>query len=257
MKPLAVIIPSRNASNLVQSVAAVRQHEPDARIIVVDDGIDWQDLPVGIRAEFYSVLLGVKPFIFARNVNIGIRAAGDSDVVLLNDDALLESPGGFRLMQEATEAHSDVGVIGAVTNVTGAAIQQVRHGGGFRYVDHIAFVCVLIPARTREALSTRSRMQEADRQAHMEKCAGDCIDPSHPPIHFTGGFLDERYTTYGWEDNDYIRQCKTAGLRIAVHDGCFVNHGKLPSTFRGPGGPGGDIEPGRKIYMAKWPGFRQ
>ena len=35
-------------------------------------------------------LEGVKPFIFARNCNLGIRAAGSDDVVLLNDDALLE-----------------------------------------------------------------------------------------------------------------------------------------------------------------------
>lgn len=235
MNPPTVVILSKTASNLVSCIAAVRQHEPEARIIVVDDGVDWDQVP----ADQLTVLplKAPKPFIFARNANIGIRAAGDSDVVLLNDDALLESPGGFSLMQQAAEEHSDVGVIGAVTNVTGASHQQMRRrDAGFRYVDHIAFVCVLIPLRTRRLLSEEWTDREIGHNAQP----------------FTDGLLDERYITYGWEDNDYLRQCKTAGLKIAVHDGCFVNHSKLPSTFRSKGGPGGDIEPGRKIYQAKW-----
>jgi hypothetical protein len=256
MKPLCVVIPSRTASNLVASIAAVRQHEPDARIIVVDDGVDWEmaphlqwgtlgatfALPDMLSTLPLRIIKGEKPFIFARNANIGIRAAGDADVVLLNDDALLESPLGFSLMQKAAEDHPEVGIIGAVTNVTGASHQQMRrNGNGFRIVDHIAFVCVLIPNRTREKLANIADYVTDDAVETDER--------------FTGGYLDERYVTYGWEDNDYIRQCKTAGLQIAVHDGCYVNHSSLPSTFRGKGIA--DIEPGRKIYMAKWPGFRQ
>lgn len=235
MKPLSVVIPSRTASNLVECIAAVRKHEPEARIIIVDDGIDENAVPDDIWCV-YDRVMGEKPFIFARNANIGIRAAGDSDVVLLNDDALLESPGGFSLLQQAADEHPDVGVIGATTNVTGASHQWQRRqeGNGFRCVDHLAFVCVLIPYATRLMLAAYGN----STKPHSEK--------------MTGGFLDERFVTYGWEDNDYIRQCKTAGLRIAVHDGCFVNHSKLKSTFRSPGGPGGDIEPGRKIYQAKW-----
>lgn len=239
MKPLAVVIPSRTASNLVPCVAAVGQHEPDARIIVIDDGLQWTPENAGDSSGWGDIRIipGEKPFVFARNANMGIRAAGDADVILLNDDALLESPRGFSLMQQAAAEHPEVGVIGAVTNSTGAREQMPRTNGGLRIVEHIAFVCVLIPARTR----FRLRVMADDRSIPWEK--------------FTGGLLDERYVTYGWEDNDYIRQCKTAGLQIAVHDGCYVNHSKLPSTFRGRGA--GDIEPGRKIYMAKWPGLRQ
>ena len=38
----------------------------------------------------------MKPFVFARNVNLGIEAAGDADVILMNDDATqLRTPYGF------------------------------------------------------------------------------------------------------------------------------------------------------------------
>lgn len=244
MKPLAVVIPSKTAGNLVPCVAAVRQHEPDARIIVVDDGVDWLRAGIARDVTNAEVIEGIKPFVFARNANIGIRAAGDADVVLLNDDALLGSPRGFSLMQQAAAEHPQVGVIGAVTNSTGAREQMPRTNGGLRIVDHIAFVCVLIPWRTRERLANAAAIVHGDVKETPE---GLTATVTHP---FTGGFLDERYVTYGWEDNDYIRQCKTAGLRIAVHDGCYVNHSKLPSTFRGRGA--GDIEPGRRIYQAKW-----
>jgi hypothetical protein len=56
-------------------------------IIVVDDGVDWIGsdfmLHVRTRAESFHVLPGQKAFIYARNCNIGIRAAGNDDVLLL------------------------------------------------------------------------------------------------------------------------------------------------------------------------------
>jgi len=196
-------------------VAAVRKNEPDARIIVVDDGLDRFGLPLG------DIFLepGVKPFIFARNANIGIKACtrmvdvtthsdpgpklisgpfGD-DVVLLNDDALLESVGGFTLLSECCAADPSIGIIGATTNVTGQTLQW-RQNVGLRQVPHIAFVCVFIPRTTINRI----------------------------------GMLDEQYCIdYGVEDRDYCEAVNRAGLKVCVHDGCYVDHGSLVSSFRG------------------------
>ena len=122
-------MPSRNIDNLRACVDAVRDHEPKARIIAVDDGIDismWAEWAAFGKSPADIVRIGEKPFNFARNVNIGIRAADEDDVILLNDDALLESPGGFTLMQRAAEDHPEYGIIGAVTNVTGQPLQRPR-----------------------------------------------------------------------------------------------------------------------------------
>lgn len=132
-------------------------------------------------------------------MNLGIREAGEDDVILLNDDALLRTPGGFSILQKAGDENRKFGCIGAVTNVTGQPLQQPLNIG-LREVPHIAFICVLIPRRTI-----------------------DLIGP-----------LDERYCLdYGVEDRDYCEAIARTGLKVGVHDGCFVDHGSLTSTFRG------------------------
>ena len=87
----SIIIPSRNATNLVACVKAVRAAGETASIIVVDDGVDWNQCDFDRVYPQFHIVSGQKPFVFARNCNIGIRAAGEDDV-----DAVLgaESDGG-------------------------------------------------------------------------------------------------------------------------------------------------------------------
>lgn len=268
MNPLVVIIPSRSAANLAASIPAVVKREPEAKIIIVDDGINSEaTLPFGYPN--ISSIQGIQPFVFSRNINIGMRAAGESDVVLLNDDAILETQGGFSLMQRCAADNPEVGIIGAVTNLTGQPLQRplrpacpneathrmnystyvfdnhwwkcsecstevaFGHRDPLRKVEHIAFVCVLIPWRTRRFLANDVGMQDG--------------------FPFTGGFLDERYSAgYGSEDLDYCMQVRHAGLKVCVHDGCYVDHGSLHSSFRGLPTAAGDIWPNHRILRKKW-----
>ena len=223
---LTVVIPSRNAANLAACVRAVRQHDPGLPIIVVDDGVDWVQYiglePANAQALMNAAVPGEKPFIFARNANLGMEAAGDDDVILLNDDAQLENYCGFSLLQSAWNQSHGYGIIGAVTNLTGQPLQMRRPITGtprdLREVPHIAFVCVFIPRRTINQV----------------------------------GYLDERYIC-GYEDRDYCEMVSAAGLKIGVHDGCFVDHASLVSTVRGPSGKGYD-RAGAQTFADKWKG---
>lgn len=226
MNGLSVVIPSKSVTNLSACVKAVRQHEPDVRIIVVDDGLDHSLIHWGIGTSDPFCVAGVKPFVFARNCNIGITAAGGDDVILLNDDALLETSGGFRAMQEDALV-TEYGLISATTNVAGNTFQHRVGTKGTRILGGktpgnsfptVAFVCALIPRRTIKLI----------------------------------GWLDERFNAYGWEDNDYCRRIHEAGLSIGVCDGCFVDHSKVKSSFRGGPNIAGDIQKGRQIYLEKW-----
>ena len=214
---LTVVIPSRTPPNLIACSAAVRRHEPEARIVIVDD---TPELSLAPQADWMPAVTveGVKPFIYARNCNLGIRAAGSDDVILLNDDALLESMGGFTAMQRAADLHPGYGVIGAVTNVTGQPLQRPQ-GIGLREVPHIAFVCVLIPRRTIDRV----------------------------------GLLDERYCLdYGVEDLDYCETCRRAGLKVGVLDHCYVDHGSLSSSFRGDPHSSRTFARNKALFDAKW-----
>jgi GT2 family glycosyltransferase len=213
---LSVIIPSKSASNLIPCLGAIHANDPRAwsRVIVMDDGTGLS------QDELFPAISQAcpKPFIFARNCNLGIVAAGDDDVILLNDDALLHTPGGFTSMQRAAQEHPEFGVISATTNVAGNPEQFPRRVGLREVSGPVAFICVLIPRRTIELV----------------------------------GLLDERFTAYGWEDNDYCRRVRMAGLKVGVFDGCYVDHGSLASTFRGAPHAAGDISQGATIYQQKW-----
>lgn len=229
---LSVIIPSRNTENLLACVSAVRRNEPTMRIIVVDDGLD-----LGRLARFedcwlcavdpVQVIAGVKPFVFARNVNIGINAAGRDDVILLNDDAILETPGGLSRLQHQGLVHPECGLISSSTN--GATLNQRKLStGALRYdAVMVAFVCVFIPRATIDKV----------------------------------GLLDERFGAnaggpgargYGTDDDDYCWTVRAGGMKLGIYDGCFVDHRTLKSTFRDDPEHPADVLLHEKLFAEKW-----
>lgn len=236
MNGLSVIIPSKNAFNLsacikgicgewerkrpgalVDGRVEIIRIPPAPEVIVVDDD------PSGVVkkvAEYYEArrVEGVKPFVYARNCNIGIRAAGEDDVILLNDDALLQTPGGFTAMQEAARDNPQFGLIGAVTNIVGNT-NQMPQGIGLREEPRmVCFVCVFIPRGTIERV----------------------------------GLLDEEFIGYGFDDDSYCLRVRRAGLKIGIYDGCFVDHGSLKSTFRGNPHAPADLRQNQAIFKQKY-----
>lgn len=231
----SIIISSRNAANLVPCVKAIREAGETARIIVVDDGVDGEVM-YGMADPYGNVMerpqlvpmRGEKPFIFARNINIGIRAAGDDDVILLNDDALLEAQHGFTRMALA-RIRTEAGIIASSCNNVGNK-NQWNHRDPLDWVQEprgsmvrdeprmVCFVCVYIPRSTIN----------------------------------TVGLLDERFVGYGLDDDDYCLRVRNAGLKIGVFDGCYVDHASLKSSFRGEAGAGGDFTGNMRLFIEKW-----
>jgi GT2 family glycosyltransferase len=215
---LSVIIPSKRIKNLIPCVQAVRQHEPEARIVVMDDGIEWHQHANAFEERPFDILVRChKPFNYSRNCNAGMRLTDDDDVVLLNDDALLQTPGGFSHLQQVSRVRPQFGVISAVMQTVGNT-NQYPHQLGFREEKlRLCFVCVFIPRTTIRIV----------------------------------GELDERFDCYSHQDDDYSWRVLRAGLRLGIDDNCRVDHESLVSTFRGPGG-NCDERPGRDIFKQKW-----
>jgi GT2 family glycosyltransferase len=212
---LSVIIPSKTFSNLLPCALAVREHEPKARIIVVDDGIEGWTKQGMVPCLTYA---GERPFIYSRNNNIGIRGAGADDVVLLNDDAILKTAGGFTTLQRAAEEHPEFGIIASTTNCVGNTNQHPKGIGLREDPRMVCFIAVFIPRRTIDVV----------------------------------GLLDEEFSSYGFEDDSYCLRIRRAGLKIGIHDGCFVDHASLKSTFRGDPRTAANLESGRRIFIKKW-----
>ncbi len=214
MKNLSVIIPSKTETNFLPCAEAVRKLEPGVRIILIDDGMNLEWLPRPDLMPCVAYRTG-EPFQFSRNVNAGIKLAGDDDCLVLNDDAILKTPGGFSLMQKEADEHQEFGIIGAITNNVGNRNQLGPQGKGLREDPRmVCFICVLVPRRTIEKV----------------------------------GLLDERYNCYSHQDDDYCYRIRKAGMKIGIHDGCFVDHASLKSTFRGAPHHGGDLKEGARIF---------
>jgi len=228
---LSVIIPSRNPLNLTRCIDRIQRCDLEskpARIIVIDDGLDWSVLPGVRRFAGVEFIDGVKPFVYARNCNRGILYAGGDDVVLLNDDALLGTPCGLTAMQRVIDLDRRFGLAAAVTNNAGNPAQQPWALPGLNAEQRklivreeprtVNFICVLIPRRT---------LLEV-------------------------GLLDERFVGYGGDDDDYCLRVRNAGLKIGIFDGCFVDHLSLRSTFRGDPRAPGDYSAMNEIFREKW-----
>jgi GT2 family glycosyltransferase len=195
----SIVILSACAQNLVPCVNSILENEPGLSpedIVVVDDGARQNagHLLPGVRW-----VDGSKPFIYARNANLGIAAAG-RDIVLLNDDARLVTRDGFTTLAEIARRNPAIGLLSAgVRGVVGNP-NQVAADRGLHFEPRVlAFVCVFLPRSTYQRV----------------------------------GPLDERFTGYGYEDNDYCLAVSRAGLKLAITDACIVDHsGFLHSTFR-------------------------
>jgi GT2 family glycosyltransferase len=163
---------------------------------------------------------GIRPFVFSRNINLGIREAG-TDVVLLNDDARLLTPRGLTHLANEVTRHPALGlcspgILGVVGNPN-----QLATGRSELRVEQtmLAFVCIYIPRSTYQ---------------HV-------------------GPLDERFTGYGFDDNDYCARVLAAGLRLAVWDGCIVDHsGEIGSTFRTRPDIGALFALNQRRFRDKW-----
>ena len=215
----SVVIPSARAENLVACVRSVLANEPDLppdRVFVVDDGARTEAEPLlpPVRS-----ITGARPFVFARNANLGIRAA-DGDVILLNDDARLLTPGGFTALVQQAQRDQRVGICSAGIRGMVGNPRQIANGGRELRIEPVtlAFVCVYIPKAVFETL----------------------------------GELDERFSGYGFDDNDYCARILAAGLELAVCDGCVVEHGVLPPTFRSRPGWRTLSKQNEELYVEKW-----
>lgn len=218
-----IVILSARAVNLRRCLNSIIENEPALprhRIVVVDDGAGAE-----CAGEYPGVTFipGIKPFVFSRNANLGIQRAG-SDVILLNDDARLMTKFGFSSQSFATRARRDVGVCSsAITGFVGNPRQKpgVVAAGMRQEQGTLAFISVYIP---KEAISKV-------------------------------GLLDERFVGYGYEDNDYCLRVKKANFKLAIYDGCIVEHGhgSDTSTYRSKADVSALMEQNRLLYKAKWP----
>lgn len=194
----SIVVPSASPGNLISCLKSLYLRESSLKpenIIVIDDGLGSETRKLFPRVRWID---GIKPFVYSRNVNLGLRAAG-TDVMLIGDDTLLESHEGFSTLSKLVRLREDIGICSP--GIVGMAHpwQAPQPGPKIRVVDkNLAFVAV-----------------------YIKRTAVNAV-----------GLFDERFVGYGYDDDDYCTRVRNAGLHIGVYDGCVVTHRVEMSKFR-------------------------
>jgi len=162
--------------------------EPAARKILVTSG------PEKFTAPGWDIIPGIEPFCFGKNANVGIRSAGDSDILLLNDDVRLRGP-VLRNLKDISHAHPEVGILAPqVQGGCGNLEQKVgcHISGDVAFPkDRLAFIAIYIKRSTLASI----------------------------------GLFDERFNGYGSEDTDFCMRVERARLKSAITSRVMVLHG--------------------------------
>jgi GT2 family glycosyltransferase/glycosyltransferase involved in cell wall biosynthesis len=213
-RPVSIVIPSfRDAERVATLVASIQKTVPrgKARVIVADDASGAEHVAELRRIAGIEVVEGAENAGFAVNVNRGLRAVGDRDVIVLNSDVEAR-PGWLACLQYAASQERDVGVVGAQLLYPDGRIQfggTVRNRDAPEWFDH------------------RYRFKPegwgpARTAGPVLAVTGACMYVRHEVIERIG-LLDEGYPM-AYEDVDWCLRAWQAGFRVLYFPAARLVH---------------------------------
>ena len=169
-------------------------------LLVIDDGLSDQ-IKSKYNGEDVSFVASPKPFGFTKSVNMGIKLAGNADVLIFNDDCFIHTTGLDTKLSEIANADDSIAlVVPMMTNTMNThqrpatqIVEQEVHKGLFYAISPsaVSFTCF-----------------------YLKRAVIDHI-----------GMIDEGFVGWGREDADYSGMVQTAGYKLAICYSCFVEHG--------------------------------
>lgn len=191
----SVIVPSDSEASLSASVEALLKAHPgmdSKRIYVPSKMLKASSVSREILKNL-SFVNDQSNFLYARRVNLAIRASAPADVVIMGDDVELMTPSGFDLLAEEAPLRL---LAAAVRGRIGPWWQ--REGQTHAEVPFVSFTCLYIPRTVLDAV----------------------------------GPLEEGFPGYGYEDTDYCLRARRAGFSCGVAGNVLIEHSvKIKSAF--------------------------
>ncbi|HEY0829484.1 MAG TPA: glycosyltransferase family 2 protein [Bacilli bacterium] len=205
MEMTSIIIANYNGGAwLKDCIYAIRQHTfSPYELIVVDNGSNDNTLDYCLQEDVILISLSENEG-FPKACNRGLRLARGNAILLLNNDVLV-AEGWLSGMLSCLYSHTDIGIVGPVTN----------YASGKQQID--------IPyTNLREMAEHFSRLKQGNWQ-QVERLVGFCYLFKRELLNQIG-LLDERFSPGHYEDDDYCYRARQAGYRLFMACDVFVYH---------------------------------
>ena len=213
---------------------------PDYEVVVVDNGSApemqrWLD-DYASKSSRVKVFLNQHNLGFAAANNIGIRAAADSEyVVLLNNDCIV-TPGWLtKLIQYLRDPK--VGMVGPVTSFAG---NEACINPGYYQLENI------------DRFARMYTFFHHGQSFDISMLAMFCVAMRREVIDKIGP-LDEQFGAGMFEDDDYAERVHAAGYRIVCAEDVYIHHfGRSSFSKLAQGEYTRVFEDNRRRFEAKW-----
>jgi len=181
-----IIIPSKFPDIFADCRASIDRFASKEKKILVRDGT-----AISPPAGWTTIQGPAGPFVYSRNINLGILESS-GDVLLVNDDVRFLHSGTLEVLQNVMAKHPEIGILSPTIKGDVGEYWQGHATRTLHYTQvRLCFVCVLI------------------RREVLDKV----------------GLLDEKFVGYGGDDVDYCRRVVKAGYKLAVTARATVVHG--------------------------------
>jgi len=232
-----VIVAWNNIELTKMCVDSIRRYtEPGTyEIIIVNNGstdgtAQWLKQQKDLKSISNGDNLG-----FVRGCNQGIKEAGGSDVLLLNNDTVV-TRNWLANLRRCLYSSPDIGAVGAVTNYCSNS-QAIPVG--YKSLEEM------------HDFARQNNNSNPQRWEERLRLVGYCLLLKGEAVKKVG-LLDERFSPGNYEDDDYSCRLLQAGYQLMLCHDVFIHH-IGSATFRGdPAAYTALLKENGKKFEQKW-----
>jgi GT2 family glycosyltransferase/Flp pilus assembly protein TadD len=226
-----------------ECIESLRKHTPEKHeVVFVDNGssdetVKWLRKIVR-KNPHYRLIENRKNLGFSKGCNQGIEVSTGEYILLLNNDVILTENWLARMLECLTIAE-DIGIVGSMTN-------QISGPQKVPGVNYSSLEGLTAYART---FGEKNRY----RRIPHDRIVGFCMLFRFQLVEDIG-FLDERFGSGNFEDDDYCLRASLAGYRNIIAGDVFIHHHGSRSFIGNRIDYGLSLSGNRRIFVEKWSG---
>ncbi len=222
---VSVIVPVYNAPDETAACLHSLRKAIDpryTRVILINDGsADLRIAPLLetiVGVEGFEIQANDRNLGYTKTINIGVRAAGEDDVILLNSDTIV-TPGWLDGLVEAARRGDDIGTATAMSDNAGAFSFPVKDAPNPKpdHLTHEAYADVILRRTARLA------------PVEVPTGSGFCLYIRREVFDRIGLFDEEAFPRGYGEENDFCMRALKAGFRHVISPYAFVYHKRSAS----------------------------